>query len=84
MAQKFEPHYTPKKGSWLNRVEIEFAALSTHGFERRIPDLPRLRQEVFAGAARRKEDQTTVEGKFTQPNARKRLHRHYEKVQKLL
>src|SRR5262249_57293982 len=29
LAQKFEPHYTPKKGSWLNMAEIEFAALST-------------------------------------------------------
>jgi len=84
LAQKFELHYTPKNGSWLNMAEIEFAALSTQCLDRRIPDLPTLRREVFAWAERRNEDQTTVEWKFTQPNARKRLHRHYEKVQKFL
>lgn len=84
MAQKFELHYTPKKGSWLNMAEIEFAALSTQCLDRRIPDLPTLRHEVLAWAERRNQDQTTVEWKFTQPNARKKLHRHYENVQKLL
>ena len=29
LAQRFEPYYTPKKGSWLNMAEIEFAALET-------------------------------------------------------
>jgi hypothetical protein len=84
LAQKFELHYTPKKGSWLNMAEIEFAALSTQCLDRRIPDLPTLRHEVLTWAEHRNEDQTTVEWKFTQPNARKKLHRHYENVQKLL
>ena len=84
LAQKFELHYTPKKGSWLNMAEIEFAALSTQCLDRRIPNLPTLRREVLAWAAQRNEDQTTVEWKFAQPDARKKLHRHYEKVQKFL
>jgi DDE superfamily endonuclease len=64
LAQKFELHYTPKKGSWLNMAEIEFAALSTQYLDRRIPDLPTLRREVLAWAAQRNDDQTTVEWKF--------------------
>jgi len=28
LAQRCDPHYAPKKGSWLNMAEIEFAALS--------------------------------------------------------
>jgi hypothetical protein len=84
LAQKFELHYTPKKGSWLNMAEVEFAALSTQCLDRRIPDLPTLRREVLAWAERRNEDQTTVEWKFAQPDARKKLHRHYEQVHKLL
>jgi len=84
LAQKFELHYTPKKGSWLNMAEIEFAALSTQCLDRRIPDLPTLCREVLAWAERRKDDQTTVEWKFAQPDARKKLHGHYENVQKLL
>jgi hypothetical protein len=84
LAQKFELHYTPKRGSWLNMAEIEFAALATQCLDRRIPDLPALRHEVSAWAAQRNKDKTTAEWKFAQSNARKRLHRHYENVQKLL
>lgn len=84
VAQKFTLHYTPKKGSWLNMAEIEFAALSTQCLDRRIPDLPTLRREVLAWATQRNKDQTTVEWKFAQPDARKKLHRHYENVQKFM
>ena len=38
LSQRFEPHYTPKKGSWLNMAEIEFAALATQCLARRIAD----------------------------------------------
>ena len=84
LAQKFTLHYTPKKGSWLNMAEIEFAALSTQCLDRRIPDLPTLRREVLAWATQRNKDQATVEWKFAQPDARKKLHRHYENVQKFM
>jgi len=33
----------PKKGSWLNMAEIEFAALSKHILDRRIPEVTTLR-----------------------------------------
>src|SRR5262249_16275490 len=36
-SQRFEPHYTPLKGAWLNRAEIEFAALAKQCLDRRIP-----------------------------------------------
>jgi hypothetical protein len=41
LSQKFEPHYTPLKGSWLNMAEIEFAALAKQCLDRRIPTLER-------------------------------------------
>jgi hypothetical protein len=83
LAQRFEPHYTPKKGSWLNMAEIEFAALSKQCLDRRVPDLPVLRREVLAWAAQRKEARTTVRWKFSQDKARLKLQRHYENVRKL-
>src|SRR5262245_49880320 len=46
LAQRFEPHSTPKKGSWLNMAEIEFAALSKPCLDRRSPDIQTLREEV--------------------------------------
>jgi hypothetical protein len=50
LSQRFEPHYTLRKGSWLNMAEIEFAALSKRCFDRRLPAFETLRQEVLAWA----------------------------------
>ncbi len=36
IAKRFEYHYTPKKGSWLNMAEIELSALSKQCLDRRI------------------------------------------------
>jgi DDE superfamily endonuclease len=83
LAQRFEAHYTPKKGSWLNMAEIEFAALSKQCLERRVPDLPSLRHEVLAWADQRNHDRPTVNWKFSQAGARQKLHRHYQNVHKL-
>jgi DDE superfamily endonuclease len=84
LAQQFESHYTPKKGSWLNVAEIEFAARSKQCLARRIPDLKTLRREVLTWAKRRNQAKTTVAWKFAQPDARQKLHRHYENVQKFM
>jgi DDE superfamily endonuclease len=82
LAQRFEPHYTPKKGSWLNMAEIEFAALSKQCLERRMPDLETLRREVLAWADRRNCEGKTVNWQFSQEKARQKLQRHYANVQK--
>jgi len=84
LAQKFEPHYTPKQGSWLNMAEIEFAALTRPCLARGIPDGETVRREVLAWAAQRNQDKKTVPWQFAQPDARQKLHRHSESVQKLL
>jgi DDE superfamily endonuclease len=84
LAQRVEPHYTPKKGSWLNMAEIEFAALSKQCLDRRIPEVGALRREVLAWAERRNREQKTVNWKFSQDKARQKLHRHYENVQKFM
>jgi hypothetical protein len=46
LAKRFEYHYTPKKGSWLNMAEIELAALSKQCLDRRIADMNKLVHEV--------------------------------------
>jgi DDE superfamily endonuclease len=84
LAQQFEPHYTPKKGSWLNMAEIEFAALSKQCLDRRIPEVETLRREVLAWAERRNQEKKTVAWKFSPPDARQKMHRHYENVQKFM
>jgi hypothetical protein len=84
LSQQFEPHYTPKKGSWLNMAEIEFAALVTQCLDRRIADGETLRQEVLTWSAKRNVDRTTVNWRFSQTKARSKLQRHYQNVKKLI
>jgi hypothetical protein len=84
LAQRFEFHYTPKKGSWLNMAEIEFAALSKQCLDRRVPAVETLRREVLAWADARNQAQKTVNWKFSQDKARQKLQRHYQNVQKLI
>lgn len=84
LAQKFAPHYTPKKGSWLNMAEVEFAALSKQCLDRRIPEVETLRREVLAWADNRNQGHKTVSWKFSQDRARQKLQRHYYNVQKFM
>ena len=84
LGQKFELHYTPKKGSWLNMAEIEFSALAKQCLDRRIPDIETLEKEVLAWAHRRNLEHKTVNWKFSKNKARTKLQRHYSNVRKLI
>ena len=84
LSQRFEPHYTPLKGSWLNMAEIEFAALAKPCLDRRIPTLDRLERAVLAWADTRNLDRKTVHWRFSQNDVRDKFHRHYRNVQKFM
>jgi DDE superfamily endonuclease len=84
LSQKFAPHYTPLKGSWLNMAEIEFAALAAQCLNRRMPQDEILRQEVLAWTANRNRQHKTVHWRFSQNDARAKFHRHYRNVQKFM
>jgi hypothetical protein len=38
LVERFEWHYTPKHGSWLDMAESELAVLASQCLDRRIPD----------------------------------------------
>jgi hypothetical protein len=76
-AQKFELHYTPVKGSWLNMAEIELAALSKQCLDRRIGDIETLAHEVAVWNDTRNRARKTVRWKFTKTDARSKLHNNY-------
>lgn len=84
LSQRFALHYTPKKGSWLNMAEIEFAALTQQCLDGRIPDFETLQREVLAWTDQRNLDRTSVNWTFSQNDARVKLQRHYEKIQKFI
>jgi hypothetical protein len=77
LAKMFQFHFTPKKGSWLNMVEIELSALSRQCLNRRIGDIKTLAREVDAWEKERNRAKTTVRWKFSKTKAREKLHRHY-------
>jgi hypothetical protein len=80
LAQRFEMHYTPKKGSWLNMAELELSALSRICLARRIASLEALDREVQAIVKERNELKIKVEWQFSITQAREKLGRHYENV----
>jgi len=80
LAQKFEMHYTPKKGSWLNIAELELSALSRICLSRRISSIEELDREIQVLVKERNELAIEVEWQFSVANARDKLSRHYEQV----
>lgn len=78
LAQRFEMHYTPKKGSWLNIAELELSAISRLCLARRIASIEGLDREVQALVKERNELKVKVEWQFSISQAREKLSRHYE------
>lgn len=80
LAQRFEWHYTPEHGSWLNMAEIELSILSRQCTNRRIPDKPTLLKEVAAWEKARNSLQTQINWQFKSDDARIKLRRLYPVV----
>jgi DDE superfamily endonuclease len=70
---RFEWHYTPKHGSWLNLAESELAVLSSQCLARRIPDAAALAREVAAWRTRRNTHNAKANWHFTSAEARVKL-----------
>jgi hypothetical protein len=81
LAKRFEYHYTPKKGSWLNMAEVELSALSKQCLDRRIGNIEKLADEVDAWERERNAIGATVRWKFNKNDARVKLQRHYISLQ---
>ncbi len=77
LAQRFEMHYTPKKGSWLNMAEL---ALSRICLSRRIKAIEELDREIQSLVKERNKLQVKVEWQFSISQAREKLSRHYDTV----
>ena len=77
LVERFEWHYTPKHGSWLDMAESELAVLSTQCLDRRIPNKPELTQEVAAWEQRRNKHHAKADWQFTTADARVKLARLY-------
>ena len=77
LVERFEWHYTPKHGSWLNLAESELAVLASQCLDRRIEDAAALTREVAAWLARRNACHTKANWRFTTEDARIKLNSLY-------
>jgi len=77
LVERFEWHYTPKHGSWLDLAESELSGLSRQCLDRRIPDKQILTDEVAAWQAERNKKHAKADWQFTTADARVRLKRLY-------
>lgn len=81
LAERFEFHFTPKHGSWLNMAEIELSVLTRQCLNRRIPDKEMLIREVSAWQKQRNDEVVKVLWRFTTADARIKLRRLYPQIQ---
>jgi hypothetical protein len=81
LAQRFEWHYTPRHGSWLNVAEMELSVLARQCLDRRIPDLRTLTQEAAAWEDQRNAAQVKVHWQFTTADARIKLKKLYPTIE---
>ncbi len=80
LTQRFQMCYTPKKASWLNMAELEFAALVRQCLDRRLGNIEVFAKEVQAWAKERNRKKITVSWQFTKNNAREKFNRFYKDV----
>lgn len=80
LAERFEMHYTPKKGSWLNMAELEIGVIVRQCLDRRLASRQQTSDEVEALVKERNREEASVTWQFTPELAREKLKRHYQRV----
>lgn len=73
IIKRFEIHYTPKHGSWLDIAEIELNVMTRQCLSRRIASIEHLQKELSAWEKERNSSQASVNWQFKTNNARTKL-----------
>jgi hypothetical protein len=77
IAQRFETHYTPKHGSWLNTAELETGVLTRQCLGRRIPAIGKTASEAQAWVTERSNHNASAHWQFTAADASIKLRHLY-------
>ena len=77
LVERFEWHYTPKHGSWLNMAESELGVLASQCLDRRVAERQKLETEIAAWEADRNKYHTKAIWQFTTEDARIKLKHLY-------
>jgi hypothetical protein len=77
LVERFEWHYTPKHGSWLDMAESELSVLSCQCLSRRIANKDTLTKQFDAWQRDRNKKHAKADWQFTTTDARIKLKRLY-------
>lgn len=77
LVERFEFHYTPKHGSWLNIAEIEISAVNRTCLSRRISTADEFIAQTRAYTEKKNRSPKTVNWQFTCEDARTKLRNLY-------
>lgn len=80
LMNRFEVHYTPKHGSWLDMAEIELGILGRQCLSRRIDNVDDLRRETTTWKTDRNSAGTKVNWQFATSDARIKLRKLYPSI----
>jgi hypothetical protein len=80
IAARFEWHYTPEHGSWLNLAECELSVLSRQCLARRLASQEQVAGETAAWQTRRSQRKAAIRWQFTTADARIKLRRLYPEI----
>ena len=81
LASRFERHYTPKHGSWLNIAESEIAAILKTSVRPRVASVDEFREQCSRGVERRNRAGLKTKWQFTASDARTKLSSLYPSSQ---
>jgi hypothetical protein len=77
IANRFEWHFTPKHGSWLNMAEIEIGVMSRQALKKPLPDMESFKRQIKTWTLRRNSECSKVNWQFTTKDARVKLKKLY-------
>lgn len=77
LTERFEWHYTPKHGSWLDMAEIEIGIMSRQALAKPLPDLNSFKEQVRHWTIKRNAEHVKINWQFKTKDARIKLARLY-------
>lgn len=80
LVERFEWHFTPKHGSWLDLAESELGVLASQCLDRRIPDKETINKQVAAWVRHRNNHNAKANWQFTTQDARIKLKSLYPAI----
>ena len=80
ITERFEWHYTPKHGSWLDMAEIEIGIMSRQALGKPLSDLESFSRQVHTWTIKRNSESVKINWQFKTQDARIKLAKLYPAI----